>query len=104
MFRTSLFALAASAITLPAFAAETRVSYNPADLDDPAKVAALYAELEAAAYKVCRKELRYSPFRNHRIDDCAADALARAVDSSGLPELAAYAAGEPAARDYAAAQ
>ena len=104
MFRTLLFALAASACLLqPAFA-DRRIVFDRAGLADPEAVAALYAEIETAARKECKRDLSGSPHGFYLMDGCVKDSIARAVADSGSPELAAYAAGETAeAKDYAAA-
>ncbi|MEE2691052.1 MAG: UrcA family protein [Pseudomonadota bacterium] len=105
MFRTSLFAVAASIFVLqPAFAG-SKIVFDRADLADPEAVAALYAEIEAAARKECKRDLLSSPVGVYQMKSCVKDAVARAVADVGSPELAAYAAGETAeAKDYASAE
>ncbi|MEQ8936947.1 MAG: UrcA family protein [Amphiplicatus sp.] len=102
MFRTSLFAIAASAYLLqPAFA-DQRIAFDRADLADPEAVAALYAEIEAAARKECKRDLLGSPFGFYLLDECVKESVSRAVADADAPELAAYAAGESAEpKDYA---
>lgn len=104
MFRTSVFALAAiAALSTPAAAGGVTVRYNPAQLEDPAKVEALYAEIEAAALKVCRQDLLSSDFGRYRLKDCVEYSISRAVQDVGSPALSAYVAMAPAPRAYAAA-
>lgn len=105
MFRTSLFAIAASACLLqPAFASQ-RIVFDRGDLADPEAVAELYAEIEAAARKECRRDLLGAPFGFYLLDECIKESIARAVADADSPELSAYAAGEAVeAKDYASAE
>jgi len=105
MFRTSLFAIAASACLLQPTFADQRIVFDRADLADPESVAALYAEIEAAARKECKRDLLGSPFGFYMLDDCVKESVARAVADANSPELAAYAAGEAVeAKDYASVE
>lgn len=104
MFRTSLFALAASALLLQPALAEERIAFDRDSLSDPAKVAALYAEIEAAAHRVCRRDLLHSPYGFYTLNRCVKESVARAVAESGSPELVAYAEGAPVAKAYASAE
>lgn len=104
MFRTSLFAIAASSLLLqPAYAGQ-RVAYDRDALADPAAVARLYADIEAAARKVCRRDLLNSPYGYYTMDRCVKDSVARAVAEVGSSELSAYAQGAPTSRDYASVE
>ena len=104
MIRTSLFAAATLVAGLqPALSSET-IAYEPAALEDPANVAALYSEISATAHKVCRAALRGDPHRHYKMDRCVEETTADAVAQANSPELTAYAAGDSAERRLALLQ
>lgn len=96
MIRTLLFATAANTfINLPAFAADQVVAFDRERLDDPAYVEALYADIEAMARKVCKKELRGSALYHSEMDYCVRRSVADAVEQIGHPMMTTYAEGAP---------
>ena len=81
-----------------ALASGERVAIDRAQLDDPAYVASLHAEIEQAAIKECKADLAGSVFYRYQIEDCIAGTVAAAVDEIGSEALSSYSAsGE---RDY----
>lgn len=77
----------------PAMSAE-RVAFDRAQLDDPAYVAALYAQIEVAAKTECAKAISSTLYYQQRFVDCVDEAVEAAIAEIDAPALTALAAAD----------
>jgi UrcA family protein len=66
---------------------QTVVTYSDLDLIHPSGVARLYQRIRSAAEQVCRPYDARSLAQQQRSEACIDQAVRRAVDSIGVPEL-----------------
>jgi UrcA family protein len=71
----------AQATHSPASAARTDIPFEREDLVDPARLAHLQDQIEAAAIRVCREDLQGDPLRLLMLRACIRDATRRAMET-----------------------